>query len=492
MHVKGPVRFRLSETHRASTSGLGTGLQLRIDASAADAITLSVEQHDERWYLDLTPSSVDCAPSDLLYRATHDELTGLANREQFIDHVRMALARTRRAETTLGVLYLDLDGFKTVNDVYGHWAGDLVLAEVGRRLRAVSRPMDLAARLGGDEFALACENLDSPIEAGVIARRVVDAIASPMSIEGRHLSVSASVGIALSEKTSTAPELLQWADSAMYKAKTDAMASVRMQSESDQLRVDARQERATSVRAALAADRLDIVYRSIHAIDGSGVIAIEADWERTGSAVSAGWDEPSLPRDVEDDLAMRLLEQTTRDLTAIRAAGLDEGVPIHVRLPSRLLLDVGLADLIADLSARSDLSPGEIALDVDESLTDMRMAAPGIQRLRDAGVPISIVGFGTQRSSLSGLATTPAQVLKIDRELVADADTTRRGEAVLAAIVDLAHAHSMIAVAQGVETRRRLDILRFLGCDAAEGSVFSGPRSKDELLFAIGAGLCVA
>jgi diguanylate cyclase (GGDEF)-like protein len=494
VHVEGALGVHLStpEPIDDPAGDAHDRIQLRIDEGTFDALDLALEHRGDHWHLSIEPSVKSADQSDLLYRATHDELTDLANREHFVHHVEMALARTVRAEGTLGVLYLDLDGFKTVNDIYGHQAGDLVLAEVGRRLRTASRPMDLAARLGGDEFALACEGLRSPIEAGIIARRVVDALEPPMNIDGRHLAVSASVGIALSDGTTHASELVKRADAAMYKAKSDAMTRVRMHSEADQTQVNARQGRNESLRAALERSRLDVVYRSIHAIDGSGVIAIEADCDLGAPGGSSGWDDISMPRDIEDDLALHLLEQTTADLMEIRAAGLDERVPIHVRLPARLLLDSGLADMIVDLTSGFGVSPSEIALDVDEALTDMRMATPGLRRLHEAGVPLSIVGFGLNRSSLSGLATTPAQVLKIDRAFVADADTSRRGVSVLAAIIDLAHAHSMTTVALGVETPRQLDILRRLGCDAAEGSMFSGPKSKDELLFAIGAGLQVA
>ena len=426
----------------------------------------------------------------LAHQATHDRLTDLPNRALLLDHVELALARASRDGHLVGLLFLDIDRFKQVNDTHGHDAGDELLRLVARRLAGVLRPADTVARLGGDEFVVLCEELDDEHHAVAVAQRVLSAIAdAPFAIGGVELRITASVGIALSSGDADAhPEaLLRDADAAMYRAKDLGRARLEIFDESMRRRAAHRLALADDLSEGIEQRRITVHYQPTIDLRTGAVTGVEAlaRWEHPDRGLLA----PSefIPLAEETGLIVGLgLRVLTEACTQARRweMWLGPKAPrLHVNLSSRQLAVPHLAEMVAGVLESSGLRADRLCLEITESVV-MDDAEAVIERLRELkaiGVSLAIDDFGTGYSSLSYLRRFPVDVLKVDRSFVDGLGPDPEDSAIVAAIVNLASSLELEAVAEGVETAEQLALLRQLGCTGAQGYLFAEPAPASEI-----------
>jgi diguanylate cyclase (GGDEF)-like protein len=414
--------------------------------------------------------------------ALHDGLTGVPNRELFLDRLTHALARAQRTHVPPAVFFVDLDGFKAINDRLGHAAGDAVLCAAAERLQAAVRPGDTVARFGGDEFTVLCEELNGPQDAVRVARRLADALAQPLIVERERVALTASVGIALAHLEGTAERLVRNADVAMYQAKQRGGGDCELFDEA--LRAREMERRRIEVGLEEAWEReLRILYQPIVALDGEAVVGLEAllRWQhRSGRLIKP---EEFLAVAEESGLIVPIgawvLGAACRDVAAWRAAA--PGLSVHVNLSARQLAEPGLVAGVAGALEDSGLSPEALALEVDETALLARPAEAErvLRDLKRLGVRIVLDDFGSGFSSVGALQRFPIDAVKIDRDVVADV-AAPEGEMVVRGLLGLAQGLGLAAVAEGVETDEQRRALQRLGCPLAQGFHFAPPLSAPE------------
>jgi len=414
---------------------------------------------------------------ELRHQAFHDSLTNLANRALFRDRVEHALARIGRDLDALAVLVLDLDGFKAVNDSLGHGTGDRLLTTVARRLEASVRPGETVARLGGDEFAILLEDLTDAQAPVQVAERVLAALGTPFTLDGREVFVQASIGISLSAFGATdADELLRDADLAMYVAKR---------------RGKGRYELFEPGMLAETVERLELEVHYQPSVDlaEERIVGVEAlvRWRHPERGLVSPVE--FIPVAEETGLIVPIgrwvLEQACRQAVAWRqAAGPgDEPLRVSVNLSGRQLQQPDLVEQVAAVLADTGLPPEHLVLEITESmlLEDADDTVIRLQQLKDLGVLLAIDDFGTGYSSLSYLSRLPVDLLKIDRSFVAGIADSHEAADLAQAIVRLGRTFHLTTVAEGVETAEQLAELQAMGCDQAQGFYFSRPLPPDQL-----------
>ncbi|WP_432482048.1 putative bifunctional diguanylate cyclase/phosphodiesterase [Kineococcus esterisolvens] len=416
-----------------------------------------------------------------LRQALHDPLTDLGNRQLFTDRLQHALAR--RGSRGCAVLYLDLDGFKSVNDTHGHAAGDAVLIEVAQRLRAAVRPEDTVARFGGDEFAVLCEDLSDDLTASRIAERVVSSIADrPVTVgPDRALGITPSVGIALARDEGDASKLLRRADAALYRAKEGGKARSELFDERMQAQaVDASQ---TEVDLALAVEQgqLRLHYQPIVDLTDGHVQGVEAllRWQHPRRGLLHPGDFVPLAErtGLIVPIGQWVLREAWRTLSEWYAReGDDCGFTVSVNVSPRQLAGGQLLDAVS-----AEQPPGAagdaLLVEVSEELlvADANAGFSTLHALRMMGVRVGIDDFGRGVSSLSHLQTMPVDHVKVDRHFIAGLGQRRQDEAVVAGIIGMARSMGVGVIAEGVETPEQLGALRRMGCDAAQGFLLAHP-----------------
>jgi len=422
----------------------------------------------------------------LRHQALHDSLTGLANRMLFSDRVEHALDRSGRVdESSLAVLFLDLDDFKTVNDSLGHSAGDELLIAVSRRLERALRPGDTAARLGGDEFAVLLED-SRPNAPQMVAERLLNAFRDPFAIQGKQVQMQASIGISIAGPSAATPdELLRNADLAMYVAKQRGkgryeLYEVRMHQ--DALR---RLELKAGLERAIAEDRLEVHYQPIVELRDGIVIGFEAllRWQGPDGQFVPVLEVIALAE--ETGLIAPVGRFVLREACR-QAAEWNEpdGAPIHVTVNvSAMQLDQGT--LVRDVRAalrQSRLDPSALVVEITESaLVDERLAVVReLRQLRKLGVRLALDDFGTGYSSLGRLRNLPFDIVKIDRTFVARVTQEKEG-AVVQSILEMASTMGLEVVAEGIETQAQLLAMRARGCLQGQGYHFSRPVPPEAL-----------
>ncbi|WP_295850351.1 EAL domain-containing protein [uncultured Xylophilus sp.] len=435
--------------------------------------------------------SLQQANEELRLRAFADALTGLPNRLLLEDRLEHALQRldrigdVRRAER-IALLFIDLDGFKPINDSFGHAAGDLILQTAADRLRGLARTSDTVARIGGDEFLLLLEGVPDAAGSAIVAQRVIDILSQPFDLWGREVQIACSVGVVVYPDQGDRQRLVADADAAMYAAKragggTYALFEAHMGSDaSDQL------ELQSDLRRAIDQNQFELYYQP--KIDG-------ASGRISGVEALLRWNHPQrglVSPIVFIGLAERfglivrlgnwVIEEAGRQIAAWSAQGLDLSVAVNVSVQQ--LRGHGLAERIAEMLARHGVQASQLLCEITESVAmeDIRTTQTTMAELERIGVFLAIDDFGTGYSSLSYLRQLPAQQLKIDRSFVLDLEKSEDARAVVAAVIRLAHALGLRVVAEGVETVCQRDILLGLGCDELQGYFYARPMQAPALL----------
>lgn len=433
----------------------------------------------------------------LTRRALHDPLTGLPNRALLADLLDRALARQDRVGGMVGLLFVDLDRFKVVNDSLGHAAGDQLLTEAAIRLRGATREHDAVARLGGDEFVILCDDLTDEAQVVVIAERVVGALNAPYSIAGHEVFSSASVGITLVRRDQLpkpdADAMLVDADAAMYRAKEAGRGRYELFDAGMRERAQARMSLETDLRKALFSGQIEVHYQpKVDLVDGriTGVEAL-ARWTHPerGAIPPAVFIPIAEETGLIAALGMHVLERACAD-SRTWAAG--AGLLISVNLSGRQLQQHDLADQVREVLERTGVDPALLALEITESvlMTDIDLAVSALDELKAIGVKIAVDDFGTGYSSLAYLTRFPVDILKVDRSFVIGITDGGQSWSIVSAVVGLAKALGLSTVAEGVEHAEQLDALRDLGCELAQGFHLARPMPADQLgqVLALGLG----
>src|SRR6185436_9845048 len=427
------------------------------------------------------------AEEQIEFHAYHDVLTHLPNRKLFTDRLRHALTRAKRAAKPVAVMFIDLDHFKTINDTLGHTAGDELLLEMSRRLRACVREDDTVARLGGDEFTIILAELRQPEDAIVVAQKILDAVQAPLSISGTAISSSASIGIALYPVDGADPEaLLRNADSAMYRAKEAGRNTYQLCTDEMKSRAMERLSTESRLRIAIRDEHLMLAYQpQINLVNGR-TVGVEAlvrwnDPER-------GIIQPSsfIPIAEETRLIVPLGEWVLRTACRQMKEWHDRGagpLRVAVNLSARQFQQHDLVQMIRSALDDVSLDPSALELEITETtaMQNADVTVDVLRSLRDIGVGISIDDFGMGYSSLNYLKRFPISAVKIDRAFVHDLATDEGDAAIVSAVISMARSLRLRVVAEGVEDAAQFAFLRNRRCDEAQGFYFSHPVSTDEM-----------
>ncbi|MBI2706674.1 MAG: PAS domain S-box protein [Actinobacteria bacterium] len=425
----------------------------------------------------------------LTHQATHDSLTDLPNRTLLLAELEDALASARAHGTLLALLFLDLDRFKGVNDSLGHDAGDELLIEAARRISHVLRPGDLVARLGGDEFVVVCRDVNDDKQATAIAQRITTTLETEPIVLGTHeLSITASVGVALSDGGFAHPEsLLRDADAAMYRAKDLGRARLELFDESMRRRTLGRVEVADQLALAIESGQIAVYFQPCYSIKDGRLTSVEA---------LARWNHPSrgllLPKEFIEvaeetgqivGLGLQVLTRACQQGHEWELLLGDNAPRVNVNLSARQLSASNIPDLVDGVLQRSKLSPHKLCLEITEStlMEDAPVVIDTLWALKALGVILAIDDFGTGYSSLSYLRKFPVDVIKVDQSFIDGLGPDPEDSAIVAAIIGLAHTLELEAVAEGVETPEQLERLRELGCHAAQGFMFAEPQLADDI-----------
>lgn len=436
-------------------------------------------------------TSLAKANKELAYLALHDSLTKLSNRLLLEDRLEQAIRSAGRNRGSFALMFLDLDGFKAVNDVYGHHAGDLLLADVARRIVACVRLQDTVARVGGDEFVVLA-SVGEPADAGTLADALLAAAREPFLVDGHALRVSTSIGIALYPGDGASQhDLLTNADAAMYHAKGTGRDTYCFFEASMNANVHKQLQLVQDLRQALERRELVLHYQPKFSAPDGPVVGVEA---------LVRWQHPSrglVPPDAFIPLAEKtglivplgawVLDEACRQMAQWRREGRTSW-SIAVNLSAVQFAHAALVDTVRDTLARHALEPPCLTLEITES-TAMRDADASLrilQQLHAMGVRISIDDFGTGYSSLLYLKRLPASELKIDRGFVRDLAHDTEDAAIVSAVVALGQTLNLRIVAEGVETEAQQAFLTRLGCHALQGNLLGRPMTAQALAEAVG------
>ncbi len=422
----------------------------------------------------------------LVHRALHDALTGLPNRALFLDRLHMALDRARRSAALVAVLFLDVDNFKDINDTAGHASGDLLLVELADRLRTMLRPMDTVARFGGDEFTFLFEDLTDEREVVLIAERIARACKIPIRIEHGEATVSVSMGISMVADPRTPVEtVVREADAAMYRAKERGRGGYEVFDESTRNRALERLELESALRRAIAEHQLRVHYQPNFALgDRDSLVGLEAllRWEHPERGLIGAEEFISLAEEtgLVVEIGQFVLTEVLRVLAQWRARRPE--MTITVNLSLRELADIDLPASLAAALRSAGVSPDALCLEIAESAVSRNPGQAGrmLRRLRELGVHTTIDDFGTGSSSVLALRELPVDAIKLHGSLLSDIGEGR-SVPVVGAMVEFAHRLGLRVMAEGVETAAQADELRALGCDSAQGFLFSRPLPEEDV-----------
>ncbi len=456
---------------------------------------------------DGTPMRIDGVASDIserrshaeriAHQANHDALTGLPNRSLLNDRIAQALAQARRSEQHVAVLFLDLDGFKFVNDSYGHSFGDALLRTVAARLGVVVRETDTIARLGGDEFVILLPALLRSDDAVQVAAKVLDAFKVQISQDGRDLHLSASIGISLFPQDGDSCDLLlQHADVAMYRAKANGRNGYQSYSNEMGAQAQARVELEGALRTALERDQLELHYQpQVDRKDGR-IVGVEAllRWHHP----TLGMVSPArfIPLAEETGLIIPIGEWVLRTACAQAQAWQQAGhggLTVAVNMSAKQFQQQDVPLLVREVLSQTGLPAQCLELELTESalMHDTDATVETMRQIKRLGVRLALDDFGTGYSSLSYLKRFPIDVLKIDQSFTFEVTSDDGAASITRAIIAMARSLNMTTVAEGVETKEQLDFLGALGCDVMQGFHISRPLPVGQLTALLGEALAL-
>jgi diguanylate cyclase (GGDEF)-like protein len=411
----------------------------------------------------------------LAHMALHDHLTGLPNRSLFDDRLEHALQRRRDGQRGVAVLFIDVDGFKRINDSLGHSAGDAALREAAVRIRSAVRPHDTVARLGGDEFTVLCEDLDGD-GALSIGGRIVEALARPLAIDDSDVVLRASVGVAVARREDMRPEeLLRRSDDAMYQAKARGGGRPQLYAPGGGRHRGGHDLQLESALRHAIPTELVAHYQPVVAVDGAQLVGAEA---------LARWQHPSRGLIPPADF-IAMAEQTGLIVPlgtwmleqACRECALWDGLRVSVNVSGRQVAEGSLVASVTRALEGSGLPPERLQLELTETvlMDDVDGHVAVMRDLKTLGISLALDDFGKGYSSLSYLHRFPIDRIKIDRDFVRGLPDSRADRAIISAVLSFARALDMEVVAEGVETQQHVDALRELGCAYAQGFFFHRP-----------------
>jgi diguanylate cyclase (GGDEF)-like protein/PAS domain S-box-containing protein len=452
-----------------------------VQAVYEDGVLVGYEGTNE----DITTRKV--AEDRVQYLAYYDALTGLPNRTLLRDRLTKALADARRQKYKIALLFLDLDGFKDINDSLGHAVGDLFLQEVAVRLKRYAREQDTVARLGGDEFLIMLTHVEDVSDAAVAAERFMGAMSGEVEIEGHHINVSCSVGISIFPEHSADEEtLIRNADAAMYSAKTSGRHHFRFFTEDMNAQVAEKLTLENGLRRALDRKEFFLMYQPQMDIATGKVTGLEA---------LLRWQHPELGL-VPPDKFIRIAENSglivpigewvLRTACSQAKKWQDEGIPaisVAVNVSAVQFRQAGFCELVRKVVQDTGLAPQYLELELTESLllANADVTVSVLQELKAMGVTLAIDDFGTGYSSFSYLRQFHVNNLKIDRSFINDVATNPDDAAITAAIIGMAKSLHLRVIAEGVEDEAQMSFLRAQQCDEIQGFYFSKPLATDDV-----------
>lgn len=411
--------------------------------------------------------------------ATHDPLTELPNRTLFMDRLQQARKEAYRNGHRHAVLFLDLDGFKFVNDGLGHDVGDQLLLAVVERLRGIMRPADTLARFGGDEFAILCPNIGNEQVALAVGARIQSALDTHFQLKSMELMATASIGIALGDASTEAADLLRDADAAMYRAKANGRNCVALFDEDIQDKAQNHLARAAALRGALGNGEIEPHYQPVIDLGTGRVVGVEAlaRWRRPSGELVSPDTFIGLAEEIGliELLGQHILRTACRDARAWSQAS-PVSFMLSVNVSPRQFASGALASMVHTALEETGFDPKCLLLEITESAL---MNEPSVQatigELRQHGIKFAIDDFGTGYSSLASLRQLPVDFLKIDRSFVSGVSTNPQDRALITAVIALARSFGLTVIAEGVETPEQFRELTSLDCDLAQGYLWSRP-----------------
>jgi diguanylate cyclase (GGDEF)-like protein len=426
-----------------------------------------------------------------MYQATHDSLTDLPNRELFLDRLNLTLRRTERRSETAAVLFVDLDGFKSVNDSLGHDVGDQLLVTVARRLESALHAEDTAARLGGDEFSVLLEGVPDAAAAAGVAERLREVIAAPVEIRGHELAVTASIGIATAHGPGR--DLLRDADLAMYQAKSAGKDRSETFRSSMHTAVVERLAMEADLGRAVERDELKLDFQPIVSLGTGKIAGVEAlvRWHHPERGLVSPADFIPLAEETRAiaSIGQWVLREACRQ--ALAWQHLHPSLAMSVNLSSVQLDDPRFNAQLAATLTETGLEPRSLILEITENvlMRDVEATRTALDEIKKLGVQLAVDDFGTGYSSLQYLRGFPIDILKIDKSFIEGVSGASDESALARAIIDLGDSFQLRVVAEGIERREQLDKLRKLGCDLGQGFYFARPMDAQAFETMLGGGV---
>jgi diguanylate cyclase (GGDEF)-like protein len=468
------------------------GRYLRPDGTvvwASSHVTLVRDESGEPQYFSAQLQDITdrkAMEHELVHQALHDSLTGLPNRALLTDRLVQGIEGSRRRGSKIGVMFLDLDRFKTVNDTFGHATGDELLIHVANRISGVVRPGDTVARNGGDEFVVVCDDI-SVLETEQMAERAIATLSKPFSIWNHEMTITACVGIAISDENATPESLLRDSDAAMYRAKERGRGSIELFDEELRTRVERQIETESALRQALERNEFTVYYQPVVDLLTGAMVSAEAllRWEHPERG--AIMPDEFIPLAEETGLILPIgawvLEQACWQLVKWRRTVPSMSVSVAVNLSVRQTAAPDIAGVIQDVLRRTGARAEDLCLELTESIfmEDVLYFERALDSLKALGVKLSIDDFGTGYSSLSYLKRFPVDAVKVDRSFVDGLGSDPHDSALVAAILAMAAALDLEVTAEGVETPDQLANLKKLGCQRAQGFYLARPMPAADL-----------